>query len=433
MASSGPWTCGRYLETEPYFRFCSLPPEIRVNIYKLILCPAEGSKPLSTEWLSRNDSIQDTFDSTQEIKSPELYLGIETQILRTCSSIYEEAAHTMRTTNRFIKFRVQLPTLPIVVSTGNFYQVLASTRVPIMRIEEDPYARGFIMTHEIRKTSEFPEPCQSGSFVILHRDLDILCRALEMYKSGYDRVVDVVTHTVTIATPSTSLNQTRSKLAQGRNVDTFWCTGQSHTIPSYSRSLQEELIAPYRQHCHFFNFVIYGAISPDLCQTAMSEITRPLLSDVYRFMNGVREMKMAIKRVSPYACPEFYAKENIGSPPLVVRLRYDMYSHCAESTLRYLRQGVQEGWGAGILRCLGEFLFACVENARTPLCMQDDFQAENKQRGRLHLIEAKIYMFMGDLDRAETAIWLASTLLPGDREIEREGAILEGLLREQDD
>lgn len=225
------------------FRFSDLPSEIRNKIYTIILCTVD---------VIESDEIGVGLHKVPD-EITMLRHSIETEILRTCRTVYAEANYVMRKTNLFIRVTVKIP----------FYQLspsIIAKRLPILPISREKANgfKGFVMSHEITPR----DAAQEGrTFAILFRDMDRWCSLLSDAKWKIDRFEEQYAHVVTL-------------------VDPYDDAFMPDSPTFYSRTLQEKLIAPYRAKLRGFpHFEIKGTIPHDLSRAALSDISRSPADD----------------------------------------------------------------------------------------------------------------------------------------------------------
>ncbi|KAB8289966.1 hypothetical protein EYC80_010293 [Monilinia laxa] len=242
------------------FSFQNLPGEIRNKVYKILLCGFDdpiGWPPHDRPTLSL------------------LPNDMHTQILRTCRKIYQEGSFLMRNTNLFILFNIE-----VGIESPEITEPLEYVPFLVKDQSHVEHFRGVVMTHDLiynRTTREqnFTAP-PTMSFILLHRHLHHLCKALSYMRWAIGAHDDVVLHMVTFP-----------DLYRSENHD------EIHT--SFTRKIQEQLVAPYRSGMKGFpNFALKGAIEEDLKIAAISDIT--LMPEFYKpsqltiFINDKRNL-----------------------------------------------------------------------------------------------------------------------------------------------
>jgi hypothetical protein len=136
------------VETEAHFRFLDLPPEIRKQIFKELLC-SFSFKPARTSYhYSRLASLMDQ----EEYYVNKAVLYVHTSILLVSRAIYHEAYDVMIKTNQFI--RVQVFNLSLS-------SVLPQYKIPIINMDRQRTSQflGYVLDFSIHGaiTSGFVE------------------------------------------------------------------------------------------------------------------------------------------------------------------------------------------------------------------------------------------------------------------------------------
>jgi hypothetical protein len=153
-----------------HFRFLDLPGELRNKIYECILCKIAPREETRAEpYGTRKDQLQ-LFEKRPPSNITYLRHSIETEILRTCRSVYHEGTHVLFQINRFVKITVKLP-------DDGLRHILNS--IPILYTTKKR-ARLFKHPVIIQKISD-SHPASLRSFIIVHRDLEPFCAGLMQY------------------------------------------------------------------------------------------------------------------------------------------------------------------------------------------------------------------------------------------------------------
>lgn len=160
----------------------------------------------------------------------------------------------MRNTNLFILFNME-------IEIESFEITEALEYVPFLVKDQSHVQqfRGCVMTHDIvyrgttRRQGLTARPTMS--FVLLHRHLHHLFRALSCIRWAIGAHDEVILHTVTLL-----------DLCRSQNHD------EAHA--SFTRKMQEELVAPYRSGMTGFpNFTLKGAMQEELETAVTLEVT----------------------------------------------------------------------------------------------------------------------------------------------------------------
>ncbi|KAK8862223.1 hypothetical protein PGQ11_008458 [Apiospora arundinis] len=142
----------------PAVGFLDLPREIRDEIYTLLLCNVQISKPKL---------------------GGDVHLGI----LRANRQIGNEANEIFRKVNRFVLFKTDLrarKTYDIlrIIDSKYLSIPMMKTRNPVLLHDFN----GFIMKYEISEADKSEKDRQRLEFVMLHRDLHLLCLCLQNFR-----------------------------------------------------------------------------------------------------------------------------------------------------------------------------------------------------------------------------------------------------------
>jgi hypothetical protein len=232
------------------FPFRSLPSEIRNKVYRELLC-AFKAPPATVPIAS---AFETSFHPAPH--------AIDTAILRTNTITYREAYDVLVKTNRFVRitsvrgipFRPLMQSLmvPVVASgtsvsqfKGYVLAVQMGCKEPV-NVREDFDAEGMMVPHDL---------------IILHRDLDLFCRALADGDALFDQPS-------TRSTPS---------------FDDF-----------FSEATQKLLLAPFRTHLRGYTSVqITGHVSKILARTTREELQQDRWSNPQTVLSEFRIAKEA--------------------------------------------------------------------------------------------------------------------------------------------
>ncbi|RDL31493.1 uncharacterized protein BP5553_09702 [Venustampulla echinocandica] len=346
--------------------------------------------------------------------------SIETQILKTCRSIYTEANYVMLKMNLLVKVIAKMPDNYIL-------PILIVKRVPILELPLSKVKnfKAFVMSHEM--TIRGPERGIPFNFILRHRSLDHFCRALELSPWQASPRDELVSHTVAL-------------------IDPYEGESLPNSPAFYSRELEEKLISPYSAALRGFpDFKIKGAISEDLSAAAVEEITRPLTDTPESVLHEVEELKSKGNEFfrngdgkmasQSWTKALFMALHILGSPAgekvqnaggmtflnRMVALYFDCYSNYAQNYLKSMRENATDH---ELVRSFGNGFFNAIYGA---LGTSDKFpnatwEPSDQQIAKVFYREAVGCRLIGEgfLGQAETAIQRANHVTPGDVEIERE-------------
>lgn len=393
------------------FRFLDLPGEIRNKIYENILCSVVPREQTSREgYESRRPDRLQLFESPpQHIKY--LQHSIEPNLLRTCQSIYDEGTYLMRKTNRFVKIAVK-------ITDKDLEYILRG--IPIIYMTKE-VARDFehaIVVHEIVASKKE----RARSFVLLDRDLGFFCKGLAEYNLFAIGVNPF--HTLTLIEP---------------------CESQAENAPKFLTSkLQESLLAPYRSLRGFSHFKIKGAITKDLSEAAISEITGSWIgSDPELVLADLTELKLkgngfvrigaSNEAVNAYhqcfykildlrKSAEGQSLREIGGSDFwdrVTALLFDVNSNSVHVILQKIRLQYAELPFHLQQQAEKDFYYALAACVNTPL-PGSSWTPSRQQMAKMVYREAAGCRIIGDLERAMNAINEGVALIPYDLALQSE-------------
>jgi hypothetical protein len=400
------------------FRFLDLPGELRNKIYSIILCSFEPRAPLNM---------------TASFQAPKgvLYLrhNIESQILRTCRLIYNEASYIMAKTNLLVKVTITFPPDEIV-------PILRFMRCPILPSNQIVLQnlKTFVMSHEIIKRVDDQDLFMTPwTFVLLHRDLDRFCEGLADHLYVIKQHDELVSHIITLVDHSQN---------------------GPHTLEPYSQKFLEMLLAPYRDKLRGFpRFTIRGAITDDLAAATMAQVTGPRAEDPELVLSELEELKakgndsygqgdvrmanehwsralMKINRLMNGSLGERLREAGgLDFVNRMIALHFDLCSNRAQATIdemRFFYSDLQSD--PELVRSLTERFFNSVVGARDPgnlfiLFPGFTWEPSHRKLAKLAYREAVGCRLIGERQfvlQAESAIETAITLLPNDPQLKRE-------------
>ncbi|KAK8038984.1 hypothetical protein PG993_007395 [Apiospora rasikravindrae] len=213
-----------------------LPREIRDEIYSLLLCDFRPPKSTSTN--SSGHALR-----YGGIK------GLHLSILRVNRQIGNEAREIFYKTNRFVRVGVALEDQ----HWRNLLAGFASNYLPlpmvIQRRSTIKACKGFIMTYKISQPKPSEENLRRLEFVILHRDLHLLCLCLETATLKADAFREVTKHRITLHNP-------------------FGSTDESY--PTIDQ--QQALLSPISKLNGFQNVLVQGVVGLSLASQIMTRI-----------------------------------------------------------------------------------------------------------------------------------------------------------------
>jgi hypothetical protein len=230
------------------FPFRSLPSEIRNKIYRELLCAFEPP-PTTTD-------IATAFDSSFPLNPH----AIDTTILRISTNTYCEAYDVLVKANRFVR---------ITSASGiPLRTILQSLMVPIVAAENRVVQafRGYVLTVHlgckepvrVRDDTDAKDWFAPHALIILHRDLDVFCRALadaDAHRAGL-----IANLKLSIRVAPILFDQPSTRYAP--SFDDF-----------FSEATQKTLLAPFRKHLRGYTSVkISGHIDKTLARTTREEI-----------------------------------------------------------------------------------------------------------------------------------------------------------------
>jgi len=253
-----------FTDTAP-FRFRSLPSEIRNKIYRILLC--EFAPPVSDE--------QHVTGFTELERANRARHTIETAILRTNKETYREAYHVMVKTNRFIRIQ-SVRGLPLITLTKPMCLAIVSDKRHLVE-----QFKGFVLSVNLSTTPRFqlregPE-YNACSLMILHRDLDRLCKGIkdgDLHASGYSQNLRL---SIIMAPVIYSLQ----RIQYAPKFEDF-----------FSTKTQEALLKPFRNLLRGYKEVkIIGHVDESLAHDVRTDMARDQCSDPQAVINEARMAK----------------------------------------------------------------------------------------------------------------------------------------------
>ncbi|KAI0097665.1 hypothetical protein GGR51DRAFT_552923 [Nemania sp. FL0031] len=226
------------------FRFMDLPPEIRDQIYEIILCAWPPPKQAV-------DKKKHIISIAGELAY--YHRRVDFGIVLANRRLWHDAFSVLMKQN-----------LPIKVSLNAYlgHQLLRSKQVPVVAIASRAVEsfNGYVMSHSIQLRMYPISP--SMDVLILWRDLDCFCQALAEssipFRGGK--------HTITIANP-------------------FVNTSTPHYLNPRN---QARLLEPYRkQLCGFTSFEVTGNVEPSLAESTMQEVSQYPSYDPEDFLQDI--------------------------------------------------------------------------------------------------------------------------------------------------
>lgn len=372
------------------FRFLELPREIRNYVYMLLLCNFEAAVVLV-----RSD--RDTVARITQHK-----YNIETAILATNRQIHSEARGILLQETQFVKVDVQFQDRREAIKG-----IFVPTRVPIFTLNRDVINKfgGHTMSYTLAEEAEEAE-AQNSSFVcmILHRDFDLLCRALV-------------------------------------NAD-FWMPGfgskTKHTIvlhQSLSRDQQERLLAPFRRRLRGLKAVaIYGEVEPSLAKAVVSEAGRNHWQDPESIIEDLRKQEevgseyqrsgnskmcsetweracVQIKRLrnGPSWNALAYNRTLVGD---LSELWFNLNMKLAQSNIENVQREARDD--PHLAAGNANSALGALQNALDRLSDSEGWEPSQQQVTNLWCTKAKVHRLRGDYSDARNAIGIAEKLSPND-------------------
>ncbi|KAF2804632.1 uncharacterized protein BDZ99DRAFT_575279 [Mytilinidion resinicola] len=185
------------------FRFLDLPPEIRNEIYKNLLCTFEARDPQAeTEYSFLEEaaipeeeiSPGGGRESETSIDAIKVKHSIETQILRVSKQVYHEAYDVMLKENLFVRITCNSTQVGTVVLKD--VPVITMNRRHILAFD------GYAMHHCMYADDASDTVTE---FMLLHRDLDLFCDWLVHANVSIPYFTDTYEHILTLFDRPTSM------------------------------------------------------------------------------------------------------------------------------------------------------------------------------------------------------------------------------------
>jgi len=230
-----------------HFPFRSLPSEIRNKIYRELLCAFQAPPETVTAASAFDNSFH---------PSPH---SIDTAILRTNTITHREAYDVLVKTNRFVRI-TSVHGVPL-------RRLMQSLMVPVVasRISAQQFKGYVLAVHlgckepvRVQEGTGFEGMLEPQDLIILHRDLDSLCRALadaDAHKAGLIANFELSIKVAPVLSDQVSTRYTPS-------FDNF-----------FSETTQKTLLAPFRNHLYGYTSVeIAGHVSKSLASTVREEL-----------------------------------------------------------------------------------------------------------------------------------------------------------------
>ena len=256
-------------EISTHFPFRSLPREIRNKIYRELLCSFEP--PLTTANIT--SAFETSFASCRH--------AIDTTILQTNTTTYGEAYDVLVKTNRFVR----------ITSTRGIplRSLMRSLMVPVVACEKRTvgsfkgYVLGILLG--LKKPISTQEHTNGEGMVehedvmILHRDLDVFCRAL----------ADADGHLAGLTASLQLLIRVAPVLSDQRSTP----HAPSFT-DFFSEATQKTLLAPIRKHLRGFTSVqVAGRVESSLALATREELQQDRWSDTQKVLSDFMAAKEA--------------------------------------------------------------------------------------------------------------------------------------------
>ncbi|KAF2494771.1 hypothetical protein BU16DRAFT_582599 [Lophium mytilinum] len=208
----------------PTFRFLDLPSEVRIEVYKILLCDAS--------YRADHGPFEHPYPVPQIIET--IPHSIKTKILTVSKSIYREAYDVMLKGNLFVRITSQGLDLENFLLVNRIAIITRTTRCVSA-------FNGYVMHHHLSNAG-YSSP--EYDLMLLYRDLDKFCAALgEGHKTYRDCQ---------------------------HSLDIF----NIFSEPELPRKHQELLLRPYTTHLHSFPHLQITGVDLDLCQRALESIRR---------------------------------------------------------------------------------------------------------------------------------------------------------------
>lgn len=249
MASKTIMTLNQKVSQKGVFRFRDLPGEVRNKIYQNLLCDF-GPQSTVVELIDMY-----TYEHPRH--------ATETAILTTSKDTYNEAYDIMVKTNRFVHI-TSAPGVPV-------RHILLTQRVPIVSDQASivNHFQGFVLAIHVDSIShqEIPEGHPEMAFLepsnvmILHRDLEIFCRALGDIDSLFGGNSRDLKLSITI----------------GPCLDVVRPGGGTATLCEFfSDKTQKTLLAPLENELRGYNRVkVAGHVDRDIATAFRLNLSRP--------------------------------------------------------------------------------------------------------------------------------------------------------------
>ncbi|KAJ8130148.1 hypothetical protein O1611_g3482 [Lasiodiplodia mahajangana] len=244
------------------FRFMDLPPEIRDQIYEVILCTWPPSKPE----LDEKKHILAIYMGRVYYR-PKIDLGIALANHQLC----HDAFNVMMKQNLFVRVSIELLNL-------GFPQF----NVPIVALGSRVVNsfKGHVMSHSIRLRLSQRYPIEH--ILILWRDLDCFCQELAESNILFKQAK----HTITITNPFVNTSTPHYLNLRNQASSTLDYT-RSEELLFFSRLLQ-----PYRKRLRgFTSFKVMGNVDPTLAEATMQEVSQGPPNDPKGLLRDILQRK----------------------------------------------------------------------------------------------------------------------------------------------
>ncbi|KAF2494773.1 hypothetical protein BU16DRAFT_47669 [Lophium mytilinum] len=224
------------------FRFLDLPPEIRNEIFKNLLCTFKPHDRPEKLWFSFTERVhfpKGSHDSKFPRNARKVRHSVETQILRVSKQVYHEAYDVMLKENLFVR----------ITYNGTQVNPVVLINVPVITMDREHILafKGYAMHHcmYVDDASD-----SVSEFMVLHRDLDIFCDSLAKANFSKSFFTDKCEHVLNL----------------------FDRSSASHALTT---KFQERLLKPYvNRSLHGFpRFQISGSLDHALWRRALASIT----------------------------------------------------------------------------------------------------------------------------------------------------------------
>ncbi|KAK6824956.1 hypothetical protein PG987_012450 [Apiospora arundinis] len=375
----------------PAVGFLDLPREIRDEIYTLLLCNVQISKPKL---------------------GGDVHLGI----LRANRQIGNEANEIFRKVNRFVLFKTDLrarKTYDIlrIIDSKYLSIPMMKTRNPVLLHDFN----GFIMKYEISEADKSEKDRQRLEFVMLHRDLHLLCLCLQNFRE-----------TVTFA------ENTEHKIILPNPVK-----GVDTSFPTVDQ--QEAFLAPFSKLRGFKDVSFHGQVNLTLTDRIIRQALRnqDQLGDEYLQQDNLEKSCKAwagaCNKIDllghPSGAPYEYLSESTPWMNQMHELFFELNRKLSTVTIRIIEANLNDD--PALVPDLARLALRRINQAMFRGAFPDAiWRPSTASRADMFRQKATIFRLTKQPQKATKEIKHAFALCPHDYEIRKERAAVEHMRHE---